>query len=79
MKFVKINASRGYGDDVWEVIATNGDSYTLKNTRTAEKKEMYKVHTYFDKDCSAANRSFLLGKVEAAKAIGKPKKKPGKK
>lgn len=72
MKFVKINASRGYGDDVWEVIATNGDSYTLKNTRTAERKEMYKAHTYFDKECSAVNRA-------CAKSIGMPKKKPGKK
>lgn len=83
MKFVKINASRGYGDDVWEVISQEGfasdPTYNLKNIKTHEFKSIYKAHTYFDRDCLEANREYMKAKVESAKTIGKPKKKPGKK
>ena len=79
MKFVKINPSRGYGDDVWEVISENCDVYSIVNVKTRERKPMHKSHTYFDRDCVAANRAYLKDKVEAAKSIGKPKRKPGKK
>lgn len=83
MKFVKINPSRGHGSDVWEVISQEGSpndpTYNLKNTKTGERLKIYKAHTYFDRDCLLSNREHVKAKAEAAKSIGKSKKKPGKK
>ena len=67
MTFVKVHAERGHGNDVWEVIATDGIHFSLKNTKTGQRIRIYIAHTYRDVDCSRA-------RMEAAEKIGKPRK-----
>lgn len=50
--YVKINASRGYGNQIFKVIAFNNDTYTLKAiSGDIASFEIYKAHCYQDVEC----------------------------
>ena len=44
VKYVKINESRGYGNDPYLVVGEDDKHWHLKSEKTGEKFSIYKAH-----------------------------------
>lgn len=65
-QYVKINASRGYGNDIYKVLKDENDTYTLKaetNDLGFKTFEIYKAHCFVDIET-------VKYQIEQAKKIG---------
>ena len=81
-KYCHINASRGYGDGVFKILAyhehafASQDECTLQAIEGGKKFRIYVAHLYTTFDLK---RRSIQETRSAAQSIGRPKIRPGKK
>lgn len=70
-----IQEDRGYGNQEFVIEKFDAHECLLRDPRTGQHFKMYTAHLYITAASAGKDRT---ERETAAKAIGKPKKKPGK-
>ena len=70
LKIVKINADRGYGNGMWEVLSffSRPDEYKLKSLDTGVQMNLYNIHCYEDME---TRKKTVSMREERASKVGR--------